>query len=69
MEDQHFVNPGGFRGNSLFAVFDGHGGSEVSKKAKKQFEKVLDSNNTLEEQEWLKNSFLEMDRRLSSFKN
>ena len=37
MEDEHIVNAGDFRGNSLFAVFDGHGGPEVSMKAKEMF--------------------------------
>ena len=38
MEDAHIVNPNFTKDCSLFAVFDGHGGAEVSNFAAKHFE-------------------------------
>ena len=61
MEDEHIVNAGGFRENSLFAVFDGHGGPQVSMKAKEVFQDILDQNQTKDEKEWLRTAFLQMD--------
>ena len=54
-------------GNSLFAVFDGHGGAKVSEIAKDRFQDVLRSNLIKDEQEWLKTSFLKMDQELNKF--
>lgn len=39
MEDAHIVNPDLTKSHSLFAVFDGHGGAEVSNFAKRFFER------------------------------
>ena len=67
MEDQHIVNPGGFRENSLFAVFDRHGGPEVAQIAKQRFQDILDQNQTEDKQEWLRTAFLEMDEELKDY--
>lgn len=37
MEDAHIANPNLAKGYGLFAVFDGHGGAEVSAFASKFF--------------------------------
>lgn len=66
MEDQHIVNAGEFKGNSLFAVFDGHGGPKVSHMLKERYEDYLIFNKTEDKQEWLRTSFLEVDQ---DFKN
>ena len=49
MEDTYIANPGNLRDNSLFAVFDGHGGPLVSEIVKDQFEEVLKSSTVEDE--------------------
>lgn len=41
MEDSHIANLDIGDGNALFAVFDGHGGSEVAQFTKHHFKKTL----------------------------
>ena len=67
MQDEHIVNAGQFRSNSLFAIFDGHGGSKVAYFAKEVFQAVLDKNQTEDKQEWLRTAFLEMDTKFKLF--
>ena len=42
MEDTHIVTPELTKDQSLFAVFDGHGGSHVSEYAKDRFSDSFD---------------------------
>ena len=42
MEDTHIVTPKLTKDQSLFAVFDGHGGSHVSEYAKDRFSDSFD---------------------------
>ena len=66
MEDRHIVSTGE---NSLFAIFDGHGGSEVSNEAKKRFKYVMDLKYYADELQWLRRSFRRMDRLLKDYKD
>lgn len=46
MEDSHIAETGLPNGVSVFGVFDGHGGKEVSAFVKKYFIKVLQKNSS-----------------------
>ena len=67
MEDSHIAELDIGDGNSLFAVFDGHGGSEVAKFTKNHFTKNLIHSAAYKRKDYklaLENTFLKMDRLL-----
>ena len=67
MEDAHIANLDVGDGNSLFAVFDGHGGPEVAKFAQNHFTKSLLSSAAYKRKDYklaLENTFLKMDKLL-----
>ncbi|CAI2369933.1 unnamed protein product [Moneuplotes crassus] len=68
MEDTHIVDTTSLgEGISLFAVFDGHGGTEVSKYLKKNFVKVLKENKNFAIKDYelaLVQTFKELDKSL-----
>ena len=75
MEDSHIAEPDLGDGNSLFAVFDGHGGAEVAKFCRKHFKKELMKHDSytgikvkLDYKKALEETFLKMDRILLSDK-
>jgi len=70
-EDDHIAEPkfNGSDDTSLFAVFDGHGGSEVAKFCAKHFGEELSLNQNFKNgniEEALKETFLLMDEILST---
>lgn len=67
MEDSHIAELDIGDGNSLFGVFDGHGGSEVAKFVKNHFTKNLVNSQAYKRKDYklaLENTFLKMDRLL-----
>jgi len=62
MEDAHIAN-GEFMGkNSLFGVFDGHGGREVAVWSRRHYEDVLNKiEDKDDKREWMRQSFLRVD--------
>lgn len=52
MEDAHIASPDFAKGCSLFAVFDGHGGAEVSNFAKRFFEAELLKNTNFQSKKY-----------------
>jgi serine/threonine protein phosphatase PrpC len=67
MEDSHIADLDIGDGNSLFAVFDGHGGPEVAKFVKNHFTKNLINSAAYKRKDYklaLENTFLKMDRLL-----
>mmetsp|Transcript_29379 Transcript_29379/g.44371 ORF Transcript_29379/g.44371 Transcript_29379/m.44371 type:complete len:92 (+) Transcript_29379:135-410(+) len=67
MEDSHIADLDIGDGNSLFAVFDGHGGPEVAKFVQNHFTKNLISSAAYKRKDYklaLENTFLKMDRLL-----
>ena len=52
MEDQHLAIPDIGDGNSLYAVFDGHGGASISEFLKTHFLSVLLSRPSYKSQEY-----------------
>ena len=56
-----------FRSNSLFAVFDGHGGSKVASYAHEKYQGILDKFQTEDKEEWLKQSFLKLDSKVKLY--
>jgi len=67
MEDSHIAELDIGDGNALFAVFDGHGGSEVALFAQNHFVKNLLSCPAYKSKDYklaLENTFLKMDRLL-----
>ena len=67
MEDSHIADLDIGDGNSLFAVFDGHGGREVAKFTQNHFTKNLISCQAYKHKNYklaLENTFLKMDRLL-----
>ena len=69
MEDAHIANPNFTKTCSLFAVFDGHGGAEVSNFAKKFFEAELLKNTNFANKKYeaaLTETFEAMDKLLLS---
>ena len=71
MEDAHIADMDIGDGNSLFAVFDGHGGPEVAKFVKNHFTKNLINSAAYRRKDYklaLENTFMKMDRLLLSEK-
>ena len=67
MEDAHIAEPDIGDGNSLFAVFDGHGGREVAKFVENHFVMNLIRCDAYKRKDYklaLENTFLKMDRLL-----
>ena len=67
MEDSHIAELDIGDGNSLFAVFDGHGGPEVAKFSQNHFTKNLVSSAAYKRKDYklaLENTMLKMDRLL-----
>jgi len=67
MEDSHISELDIGDGNSLFAVFDGHGGPEVAKFVQNHFTKNLISSTAYKRKDYklaLENTFLKMDKLL-----
>ena len=67
MEDAHIAELDIGDGNSLFGVFDGHGGAEVAKFTKNHFTKNLINSAAYKRKDYklaLENTFLKMDRLL-----
>ena len=67
MEDAHIAELDIGDGNSLFAVFDGHGGHEVAKFVQKHFTKNLMGCEAYKNKNYklaLENTFLKMDKLL-----
>jgi len=67
MEDAHICQTDIEKDIHLFAVFDGHGGSEVAKFCEKYFVKELIGNKNFKEKNYseaLKETFLKMDELL-----
>ena len=67
MDDSHIAELDIGDGNALFAVFDGHGGSEVAKFAQNHFTKNLVDSAAYKRKDYkvaLENTFLKMDRLL-----
>ena len=71
MEDSHIAELDLGDGNSLFGVFDGHGGPEVAKFVKFHFTKNLISSAAYKRKDYkkaLEDTFMKMDRLLLSDK-
>ena len=67
MEDSHIAELDLGDGNSLFAVFDGHGGPEVAKYVKNHFTKNLVGNAAYKRKDYkkaLEETNMKMDRLL-----
>ena len=67
MEDSHIANLDIGDGNALFAVFDGHGGSEVAKFTQNHFVKNFIASAAYKRKDYksaLEATFLKMDRLL-----
>ena len=67
MEDTHIAELNIGDGNSLFAVFDGHGGREVAKFTQNHFTKNLVGCQAYKHKNYklaLENTFLKMDKLL-----
>ena len=67
MEDSHIAELDIGDGNSLFGVFDGHGGREVAKFVQNHFTKNLINSPAYKRKDYklaLENTFLKMDRLL-----
>ena len=66
-EDAHITAIDFVPGHSLFAVFDGHGGSEVAKYCDRHFVKMLMEDENFEKknyEEALKTIFVKIDKQL-----
>ena len=66
-EDAHITAIDFVPGVSLFAVFDGHGGSEVAKYCDKHFVKMLQEDENFAQQKYeeaLKSTFVKIDKQL-----
>ena len=69
MEDGHICNHAFDEDSSVFAVFDGHGGPDVSKFAEENYCRILndtkmpqvDSDDNTMISEWLRQSFFNVD--------
>lgn len=62
MEDAHIIAL--INNISLFAVFDGHGGKQISEYAKHHFTKILENNANFKSGNYVKaleQSFIELD--------
>lgn len=71
MEDAHIAEPELGDGNSLFAVFDGHGGPEVAKFSKNHFKRSLINSPEYKHKDYkgaLEKTCLKMDRLLATEK-
>ena len=71
MEDSHIAELDIGDGNSLFGVFDGHGGSKVARFVQNHFTKNLINSAAYKRKEFklaLENTFLKMDRLLMTEK-
>lgn len=67
MEDAHICNINIGNGNSLFAVFDGHGGPEVSDQVSKSFVEHLLKNQNYQNKQYeqaLIDTFVHIDKYL-----
>lgn len=67
MEDSHIAECDIGDGNSLFGVFDGHGGPEVAKFVEKHFTKSLINSPQYKRKDFkqaLEQTFMKMDRLL-----
>ena len=67
MEDSHICNTSLGGGNSLFGVFDGHGGQEVAFYVKKHYSKILTSLQSYKTKNYkkaLEESFLKIDEQM-----
>ena len=66
-EDAHITAPDFIPGHSLFAVFDGHGGSEVAKYCDRNFVNILQEDENFvakNYEEALKSTFVKIDKQL-----
>ena len=64
-EDAHITAPDFIPGHSLFAVFDGHGGSEVAKYCDRNFVQILQEDENFvakNYEEALKSTFVKIDK-------
>jgi protein phosphatase 1G len=64
MEDSHIAIPNLINGNSLFGVFDGHGGSEVAQYVRDNLPNIIKSSPLLKSKQWKElftNSFAMID--------
>lgn len=71
MEDSHIAETDIGDGNSVFGVFDGHGGPEVSKFVRQHFIKSLLSSAAYKRKDYkkaLEDTFIKMDKLLLSDK-
>ena len=69
MEDDHILEPNFDKNISLFAVFDGHGGHEVSKFCAENFGIYLKKNENYKKKNFkaaLEENFLLMDELMES---
>ena len=65
MEDAHITDPDFDTGVALFAVFDGHGGDEISKYVAKHYGPLLKALPTYKSKDYkaaLRESFFAIDR-------
>ena len=71
MEDSHIAEKELGDGNSLFGVFDGHGGPEVAKFVRAHFTKNLVNHAAYKKRDFktaLEQTFIKMDRLLMTEK-